>query len=324
MITKSKDELIAKLAGAGFVFSQFSLVNEGDYAPYDADWNYKDIPHLNILHKQVNGYPTSIEDYVITGINLQKVLGIPIPMVVVNYHSGADRQTYYTSFLGLLLIVETTWRSIGEIRTRVVTTYAVGSKVYLKFLHPLVRRLITRNYKELMSEDIPMRARRGQLRRWGYGFRTDGPPHSFLSTLHILDENMVVKAELHPPPPIHLTLEQLAAAARENILTTQSDHWGLRLNSDGKQLHVLPRLCPHEGACLDRQEFAGNSVRCPWHGRVLRPLVSLPFPWPADTAPIELRHHRLIPRKDGLRIEFKDTPLATHTDPNEQIAEIDL
>lgn len=324
MITKSKDELIGKLTAAGFVFSQFRLVNEGDYETYDADWNYKDIPHLNILHKLVNGFPTSIEEHVITSVNLQKVMGVVLPMVVVNYHSGKNRQTYYTSFLSLLLIVETTWESIGEIRTRVVTTYAIGSKWYMKLLHPIVRRLITRNYENLMSEDIPMRSRRGQLRKWGYGFRTDGPPHTFISTLHILDENMVTKVDLQPPPPIRLGLEELAKVAQEDILTTRSDHWGLRLSARDGQLLVFPRLCPHEGACLDRQEISTNSVRCPWHGRVLRPLASLPLPWPADSDPVDLRYHRLIPDGNGLGIEFKDTPLAARIDPNEQAADIDL
>ena len=324
MITKSKDELITKLSASGFVFSQFELVNEGDYAPYDADWNYKDIPHLNILHKLVNGFPTSIEEQVITSVNLQKVMGVTLPMVVVNYHSGSNRQTYYTSFLGLLLIVETTWQSLGEIRTRVVTTYAIGSKGYLRFLHPLVRRLITRNYENLMSEDIPMRTRRGQLRRWGYGFRTDGPPHTFTSTLHILDENMVVKKEMQPPASIFLSQEQLARADREDVLTTQSDHWGLRLLSREGQLHVFPRLCPHEGACLDRQALTQATMRCPWHGRVLRPLTTLPWPWKQALPPVDLRYHVLKPEVDGLRIDFKDTPLAAHVDPHEQVAEIDL
>src|SRR5471032_2646839 len=102
MITKSKDELIAKLKPAGFSFSEFRLVSEGHYETYDADWNYKDIPHLNILHKLVNSYPSSIDDNIITSVNLQSVLGFVLPMIVVNYHSGKNRQTYYTSFLNLL------------------------------------------------------------------------------------------------------------------------------------------------------------------------------------------------------------------------------
>jgi hypothetical protein len=320
MITKSMAELIARLQPVGFGFTQFQLVSEGRYETYDADWNYKDIPHLNALHKLVNSYPSSIDDAIITSVNLQSVAGMVLPMIVVNYHSGPNRQTYYTSFLNLLLIVETSWRSVGPNQTRVETNYAIGSRWYLRFLHPIVRRLITKNYHQLMSEDLPMRARRGALRDWGYGFRTDGPTHSFESTLHILEENMVVKKELLPPEPHVVNTADLEAARAADLFLTRSDHWGLRLRIDDAGLHVYPRMCPHEGACLDDQPIERNLVKCPWHGRLLRPLTTLSYPFRPDAAAVELRYHRLVPMPaDGsLRIEFKDAPLAAKADPNEQ------
>jgi hypothetical protein len=324
MITKSKDELMARLKPAGFTFSQFELSSEGHYETYDADWNYKDIPHLNVLHKLVDGYPSSIDDYIVTSVNLQKVLGMVLPMIVVNYHSGKNRQTYYTSFLNLLLIVETTWSSLGTNHTRVVTQYAIGSRWYLKFLHPIVQRLITKNYRQLMSEDLPMRDRRGTLRDWGYAFRTDGPVHSFEATLHILEENMVVREELKPPSPIEVPLAELETARQRDVFTTRSDHWGLRLRIENGLLHVFPRMCPHEGACLDAEPIGNVTVKCPWHGRILRPLASLLFPWSRDAAPVELRHHRLIPSPSGLKIEFKDTPLARKAEVTEQAESLNL
>jgi hypothetical protein len=322
MITKSQDELIARLKPAGFTFSRFQLVSEGRYETYDADWNYKDIPHLNALHKLVNGYPSSIADDIVTSVVLQAVpgIGIVLPMIVVNYHSGPNRQTYYTSYFGLLLIVETTWSSLGPNQTRVVTQYAIGSRWYLKFLHPLVRLLITRNYRQLMSEDLPMRERRGLLRDWGYGFRTDGPVHSFAATLHILEENMVVRKELAPPAPHRVSAAELEAARTNDIFTTRSDHWGLRLRVTDGALQVYPRMCPHEGACLDDQPVERGTVKCPWHARLLRPIASIPHPFAPDAALVELRYHTLTPGADGLDIAFKDTPLAPKADPNEQAA----
>jgi len=324
MITKSKDELIARLKPAGFVFTQFQLASEGRYETYDADWNYKDIPHLNVLHKLVNGYPSTIDDEMVTSLNLQTVLGMVLPMIVVNYHSGKNRQTYYTSFLNLLLIVETSWSSLGVNHTKVVTRYAIGSRWYLRFLHPVVRHLITKNYRQLMSEDIPMRDRRGRLRDWGYAFRTDGPVHSFAATLHILEENMVIKEELQPPPPIEVPAAELESARTRDVFTTRSDHWGLRLRIEEGMLHIFPRMCPHEGACLDTETIDHLTVKCPWHGRMLRPLGSLPFPWPPDAVPVELRHHRLIPSPSGLKIEFKNTPLAQKAEATEQAESLNL
>jgi hypothetical protein len=317
MITKSKDDLIARLGPAGFTFSQFQLVSEGHYATYDADWNYKDIPHLNALHKLVNSYPSSIADDIVTSVNLQNVAGFVLPMIVVNYHSGQDRQTYYTSFLNLLLIVETHWSSIGPNQTRVETNYAIGSRWYLKFLHPIVRRLITKNYRQLMSEDLPMRDRRGTLRDWGYAYRTDGPPHSFAATLHILEENMVVKHDMPTPAPETIPLAQLDGARTQDFFTSRSDHWGLRLRVDDGHLQVYPRMCPHEGACLDEQPIERATVRCPWHARILRPLATLAYPFTAGTAPVDLRHHRLVPGPEGLTIEYKDAPLAEKAEATE-------
>jgi hypothetical protein len=324
MITKSKDELIGRLQPAGFTFSQFQLASEGRYEPYDADWNYKDIPHLNALHKLVNSYPSSIDDHIVTSVNLQTVLGFVLPMIVVNYHSGKNRQTYYTSFLNLLLIVETVWTSVGPNETKVVTSYAIGSRWYLKFLHPIVRRLITKNYRQLMSEDLPMRERRGSLRDWGYAFRTDGPVHSFAATLHILEENMVIKADLQPPVPIELSVAELDAAKTRDIFTTRSDHWGLRLRIEDGALHVFPRMCPHEGACLDTEPADHATVKCPWHGRILRPLASIAYPWPPDATALELRHHRLIPSPAGLKIEYKNTPLAHKVELTDQAPHLTL
>jgi hypothetical protein len=318
MITRSKDELIARLKPAGFSFSQFQLVSEGHYEVYDADWNYKDVPHLNALHKLVNSYPSTIDDGIITSLNLQSVAGMVLPMIVVNYHSGPNRQTYYTSFLNLLLIVETTWSSLGPNRTRVVTQYAIGSRWYLRFLHPLAHRHILQHELAVVLRDEMARERRGHLRDWGYGFRTDGNVHSFSATLHILEENMVEREELTPPPPQRVTAAELEAARTHDVLTTRSDHWGLRLNMRDGALHVYPRMCPHEGACLDDQPIERGTVKCPWHGRLLRPLVSIPHPFAPDAAPVELRHHTLTPTAAGLDIAFKDTPLARQAEPTEQ------
>jgi len=50
---RNKDQLITQLKGQGLYFSSFSLVHEGNYAATDAEWNYKDIPHLHCVHELV-------------------------------------------------------------------------------------------------------------------------------------------------------------------------------------------------------------------------------------------------------------------------------
>ena len=62
----------------------------------------------------------------------------------------------------------------GHVETRVSTNYVVESNIFLRPFHFLVRIALRRNYQILMSEDLPMRERRGLLRRRGFLFRKDG------------------------------------------------------------------------------------------------------------------------------------------------------
>jgi hypothetical protein len=310
------------LKRAGMVFTTFTLTSEGEYETYDADWNYKDIPHLNILHKQVSGYPVNIGDSIVTAVLLQKVMGVTLPMIMVNYHSAKDQQTYYTSFLGFLVIVETSWKSVGQIRTQVATKYSIGSKPMFKFLHSFIRRLISKNYEVLMSEDIPMRTRRGELRKWGYTFRTDGLPHSFAATLRILDENMVFKAKPVPPAPSLVTNQQIETFKEKDFFLGRSDHWGLRFKARCNTLEIFPRMCPHEGACLDHQPLDSGAIVCPWHGRVLRPLASIPLPLDLHAMPLELKYHCIDLHANGVIVTYKDAPLQEKPDPTDTILDV--
>jgi len=52
-----------QLAQEAVQFKSFTLTSEGRYSALDADWNYKDIPHLTMVHDLVDAYPTVINDY---------------------------------------------------------------------------------------------------------------------------------------------------------------------------------------------------------------------------------------------------------------------
>src|SRR3990167_9913240 len=103
----TKDQLITSLKKEGLVFTDFSLTHEGKYAIDDADWNYKDVPHLHHVHELVEANFAVMGDDVINTINTQKILGIKMPLAVVNYESGKNEQTYYTCLFFFVLIVQT-------------------------------------------------------------------------------------------------------------------------------------------------------------------------------------------------------------------------
>ncbi len=307
---RNQAEIMAMLKKEGVVFNTFDMISEGDYAPEDAAWNYMDIPHLTYVHKQVDGYTTLAADAISASVFFQNVPFARFPLTVLIYQSSPNSITYYTSFFLFLLIIETKWEEIGPLRTRVTTRYAIGSTSWLvRLAYPLLRWLLKRNYRILMSEDTPMRDQRGRLRRLGYEFRMSGPVPSFIDSRKIMQHNVLapeqnVVAPATVPSWDEQTVRYADLAEGERRLLGPDNHLGLAIiKSEGRVL-VYPRLCPHEGASLDASSRCENSmVMCPWHGRKFKPILSLDLPPQPRTA--ETPWHRYVVDRDALTIACK-------------------
>ena len=273
---RDSNQIIEQLTKEGLIFKKFSLVNEGTYHTDDADWNYKDVPHLHYIHELVEAVPALIEDHLIASINIQKILFLSLPLTVVNYEFSRHRQVYFTSLLIFALVIETSYETISADKTRVKTTYNIGGKKWALFLFfPVIKWLLERNYRNLMSGDIPMRARRGELRSWGYGFLKPNDTHSFIETTNITRTNTVPPTNTPRPSPATFSLTTDLVVGRE-ILWGRPDHLGLRLVNIDNVIHIFPRMCPHEGASLDKSPCTKNIIKCPWHGRGFKPLAVIP------------------------------------------------
>ena len=275
MIRSTQKDLVSMLEKQGLKFIQFSLTHEGDYLPTDADWNYKDVPHLNLVHDLVDACYGMVGDDIIATINMQKIFGIRFPLTVFNYQSGPGRQTYFASFFVFQLIIETTYQQLGPLRTAVTTNYAIGSAPIWQLLAPLLKYVLNKNYENLMSADIPMRTRRGLLRKWGYSFKGDNSPYSFRNTMKIAEANLIAPEILAPlPENIRISLKDLAS--QKKMYIGVADHRGLRVQwTNQNEIQIFPRTCPHEGADLDDSPCTKNQISCPWHGRTFKPLASL-------------------------------------------------
>lgn len=327
---RTQDEIMALLRAEGVTFRTFDCVNEGDYAPEDAAWNYMDIPHLTHVHKQVDGVLTLAADAVTASIFFQRIPFFRLPLAVLIYQSASNAITYYTGFGFYVLVIQTTWEPIGEIRTRVTTRYAVGWTGWLAGLfYPLIRRLLLRNYRILMSEDLPMRFQRGRLRKRGYDFRESGPLPSFVESRKIMlqnvvvpEQNVIAPADAPRWPDVTLPFTGLARGAVQ--LVGGDDHLGLSVVRVGDEVRVYPRLCPHEGAGLEDavRRCSGPSpggaepciVQCPWHGRRFRPILAVPLP--AAPGCFETPWHRYDVDSAGLRIgcRERDADTLRHAD----------
>ena len=316
---RNQDEIVAMLRAEGVTFRFIDCVSEGDYAPEDAAWNYMDIPHLTYVHKQVDGCLTLAGDAFAASVFFQKVPFVRLPMPVLIYQTAPNAVTYYTSYAFFLLIIQTTWESIGDIRTRVTTRYAIGWTHWLVGLgYPLIKWLIKRNYRILMQEDLPMRAQRGSLRKRGYDFKMKGQVPSFIDSRKIMqqnvltpDRNVVPPAAVPSWPARTVSYDELRAG--EPVFLGADDHMGLSVLKTAAAVHVYPRLCSHEGASLDDsvRECGGAAVtkpaactlQCPWHGRKFRPLLTIPLP--AGAATYETDWHVYEVSESGLTIVCK-------------------
>lgn len=314
---RTLDDLVTALEGEGMKFRQFECVSEGEYAPDDAAWNYMDIPHLTYVHKQVDGVLSLAADQITGSIFFQRIPLCRLPLTVLTYQSAPNAVTYYTSFGFFLLLIQTSWAAIGPTHTRVVTRYAVGWTGWLVgLLYPLIRRLLERNYRILMSEDLPMRRQRGLLRRKGYGFRMQGDVPSFLESKKIMQQNVVtpehnVIAPRDLPSWGSRTIGYEALQENRPCFLGEPDHLGLAIVKSGSMVNVYPRLCPHEGAGLDeavcQAAAAGESpciVQCPWHGRKFRPVLSIEMP--ASQKAYETEWHRFDVGLHQLKVECKE------------------
>jgi nitrite reductase/ring-hydroxylating ferredoxin subunit len=318
---RNQDEIVSMLRAEGVTFRFIECVSEGDYSPEDAAWNYMDIPHLTYVHKQVDGCLTLAGDAFAASVFFQKVPFFRLPLSVLIYQTAPNAITYYTSYSFFLLVIQTTWESIGDIRTRVTTRYAVGWTHWLVGLgYPLIKWLIKRNYRILMQEDLPMRAQRGALRKRGYDFKMNGQVPSFIDSRKIMQQN-VLTPEHNVVAPATVPLWEPRAVRYDDlhdgepVFVGADDHMGLSILKHGAAVHVYPRLCSHEGANLDAAVKACGStsastpgsctIQCPWHGRKFRPILSVPLPAVASIN--ETEWHSYDVSESCLTISCKNT-----------------
>lgn len=270
----SRDGLVRQLEDNGYRFSELVLQSEGDYAADDSDWNYKDIPHLHHVHDLAESLPAVIGDDIICSINLQNIFGIWFPVALVNYELERYKQVYFTTLLFFALVIETHSESLGPIRTRVTTRYSIGSPPWLQFLAPMLKWTIRRNYKVLMSADVPMRDRRGELRKIGYGFRRKGQTYSFAETLNIMAPNLIAPPEAERELSCDL---KAVFGADDTAFIGDRGLLGFRLEREGGEIVIFPRACPHEGASLDERPCVNGELTCEWHGRRIAALGRIPL-----------------------------------------------
>jgi hypothetical protein len=276
---RSRRQMVADLEAQGLRFRTFTIETNGPDCVADVEWNQRDLAHVAHIHGGFRFTPATVSEDSAVGLYLQKVLGLPVVMAVGYAQATPTTRLYHSSLGPLALIIES---DLVEAPSGACerTTYSVGAPRWLRWLLPAAEQLLRRNFAQLQREDEPIRARRRQLRQWGYDFHR----HGYLSSLDLTRENVIA-----PPLPAPEAAISLDDGCEWRI--GRDDHVGLRVVRDDSQLMIFPRLCRHEGASLDGCPVRGGELRCPWHGRRIAPLVRMRLDQPGEA---RTAHHRLI------------------------------
>ena len=243
--------------------------------PIDVEWNYKDISHVRFVHSHMAREYTYVDSDAYYTFDLQKVMGITVPQSTAFYSTEDNKLIAHTTLFFIIILVEVSFFKIAELQTRTITRYAVGSKsLFGRFLLPLLRFGITRNWKRFSADDRPVRERRGMLRRKGYAFDTKSPV-DFLTTLNIMKKGVFAPKDsvkfLNYEQSVKLTLVDYM---NKKVEVGESVHLGLQIKVTPNIILVFPRLCPHQGCSLDNN-LDGLLIACPWHRRIFSPLCSI-------------------------------------------------
>ena len=255
MQARRREEIVAGLTASGLVFRTFSIAHDSPHAVADWDWNQRDLPHIPFVHGGFRLVPLVVGDELAAGMFVQRIFGVALPLGVTYHHPGPGVRVYTTTLGPLALVVEATLTASGA-GTQVSTTYSVGARPLLRWMLPAAEWFLRRNYQQIFAEDEPLRARRRQLRGWGYRFDDDAGYQRSLR----LDED-------HVRVPAADVAEVVAPVGDTPVLIGRDDHLGLRIVPAGDALLVFPRMCPHQGASLDDCADDGETITCPWHGR---------------------------------------------------------
>jgi hypothetical protein len=180
----SQAEFAASFERTSYRFRYFDLTLESGGDPIDVVFNYKDLAHLKVVHNTFDIFYSHIGDDVQSCVVMQKLFGMNFPLTHLALEVGENRLFFHDSFLFVLLTSEVTIEPLADHRVRTKTTYGIGApKLLLPLVFPILKRLLTRNYRILMKDDAPMRDRRGELRRWGV--QLPKTSYSFRETLDL-------------------------------------------------------------------------------------------------------------------------------------------
>ena len=276
MPKKSYQHLKSLFENLGFKFRNFCITFVGDYSPEDADWNYKDVKHVNVVHKNIYSIQAATTRDVSCNINLQKIpiLGFEIPMTLFSYDVSKYNPIYISTMGPYIIIVSTLSELINKNQTKVATTFSIGSKGLFRIMHPIIEHILRKNNEALMRDDIPMRNRRGQLRKNNHIFYKNTDSYSFEFTEDTDRSNVYLNE--NKENFIKINKQKILEAKNGDIIGEENGVFSffVTIDREGKK-KIWPTTCSHEGARLNKKCLKQNFLICPWHNKKINYLIEV-------------------------------------------------
>lgn len=246
----SVDSMLNGLAEQGMCFTSSEQRTTGEYDSADAEWNYKDVPHLKEAHENAEAINGALSKSSASSIFIQKVGPIRVPLSVCVYSPSPSSISYFTSIGPFVLVVSSSWKTLLT-STTVITRYHLGSTRFFKPLHFIIHKVLERNYKILMNVDIPMRVRRGELRSRGYIFLNDESGYGFLETINL----QVLGVKVPTTLPIFRWEIEVSDVPQGTTFVGENDSRGIRIIREEDQLQVFPVFVYTQGHCWMTQKL---------------------------------------------------------------------
>ena len=276
MSKKSTENLKKLLRKKGYGFRDFEVYYVVNCTPDDVDWNYSDVLHIDIVHKTVHSIQAVVTDDVTCNINVQNIpiIGIEFPMTTIQYHHSKHSIVYMSTLGPYMIIVNTTFEEIDELKTKIVTKFSIGSKGIFRILNPLIEYIIRKNNKLLMEDDLPMRERRGELRKNNHLFFKNTENYSPEFSEDRNRSNVYLKKNakniIEVDKKIIIDSEDGEIIGNKNGILS----FFVSIDKDGLK-KIWPSTCSHEGAELSKRCLKDNYLSCPWHNRKINSLMSI-------------------------------------------------
>ena len=132
---------------------------EGEYLPTDVDWNKQGRPPPQRVHSLVNDVTCVIRRNMQASISLQTVAGLTNPLILVHYDAEPNHQTHFVTLLAWTMVTDHEFIALSPPapeRSRPTPSARPGSGCSPGRSSS---GCCCRNYRQLMSEDVPLRER---------------------------------------------------------------------------------------------------------------------------------------------------------------------